>query len=328
MIQRKNLPFSGSTSSILLVLILVGCASDKVKSIKPENFSTTQVENMLFYLHDSSGNELEKFTDQEFRSVSSEISDRFHNAGYPLTDVMSSRYYPDTDEAIPDRAKDSFSHALEVSVGQSERTNTPSGLSFTFGNSDPRSTDFQKALTVPVSCKLVSLEDKHPPIVLTERKTAVTDFDKLGIDQSGVHKKTKRFYIENIGATCHNLLVKLDIYPDRPVSEDEMKKLLPGVRIETTYKTDPAVKPQKNTLPSKLNADAEDDQANEDFQDETTAQLMTKDSQSNSDHSESKSSLTESIKTENNQEEDWRNQQITIFNQGDTVILEFGYERR
>lgn len=130
----------------------------------------------------------------------------------------------------PVGAKDdqAFSHVLKATVGSVEHTSTPTGFSFSSGNSDPRAMDFQKADVLPISCQLASIA--HPD---------QTGELKLGFPAD----KTSKFFLasdklaDHISTVCFNLLseVKWPLNIKKDTDEKIIKppSWMPEIRIET-----------------------------------------------------------------------------------------------
>ena len=312
-----------------LIFLLTGCAPTTQLS-KPINFDYDKVEDIEFKL-DSLPDNKSGISDSEWtKAVSIEISQRFANAGFPITNSL-------------DNAKQSSTHILNAKVDEARITDTQPGVTIGFGNSDPRSANFQKTLSAPINCTIQSLKDPDQNISLKELKSIASPFDNIGLSQQQKNEKLKRFYVENIGSTCHNLLKKLSVKrtsaPKSDAIDDaiDIEAFMPAIRIETKYKTD------KNQNLNVGNTDKSDDAAskassgkdeNTDKSDDTASNASSG-NDGNTDKSDDAASNTSSgadyfpnITTEEKNTQDWRDAEITIFNQGDTLILEFGNNRR
>lgn len=323
-----------------VLLLLSGCAGPnndlRIEGVDPDSVGTMRLD-----IRNISESDLANLSDRQLGSISAEISRRFRDAGYPVIDKSSEQFGAEPIPSIPNSVNTHVSHVLNVSVGASTLTDTPSGLSFSFGGSNPRSKDFQKALTVPVSCALNSLVDSSQSVSLTERKTAAGEMDTIGLDQSQKLETLRRFFIENIGSTCHNLLSKLGVYPVNPATLEATNRLSRSVRIETEYET---------TLPNKqtdrvtssptaiesatVNRDTKPDASGGSTRATSTHQATEASSKlsnvkNDSDRKVGGQKLAKpSVSTIQNQAKDWRNKNITIFNQANTVILKFGNDQR
>ena len=291
---------------LLFVLFFAGCAgSDKLT--QPSGFDPENVHTIGFQLTGIDGGELEAFRKQQLAEVSLEISRRFSQAGYSVSVTESSE---------PEK---NFSHILEASVGASAFTETPKGFSFGLGNSDPRSSSFQKGVSTPITCTLRSKENSDQVMVLKEHKSVPSGINTLVLDADQQSQKKKRFYIENIGSTCHNLLSKLHILPASAGEVEPATRFAPVVRIETEIEnTGEREDKRKDQRGSKSTTDFTQptdivEKSNEEAPAETVNQSK---------------NTKPPVAVRNDQAEDWRNKTMKIFNQGDTVILKFGVERR
>jgi hypothetical protein len=130
----------------------------------------------------------------------------------------------------PVGAKDNqaFSHVLKATVGLVEHTSTPTGFSFSSGNSDPRAMDFQKADVLPISCQLTAIA--HP------EQTAEL---KLGFsaDQTSKLFLASDKLADHISTVCFNLLTELK-WPQKVKKDTDEKTIkppswMPEIRIET-----------------------------------------------------------------------------------------------
>ena len=116
------------------------------------------------------------------------------------------------------------SHVLAARIGSVEHSETPAGLSFSVGNSDPRSTDFQKAYVLPVTCTLRPVKASSPAASLTLRFTA-----------DPVRPVSREVLIGHVSTACYNLLSDLRVPRRRKAGVDAIQKpaWMPEVRIET-----------------------------------------------------------------------------------------------
>ena len=174
------------------------------------------------------------------------------------------------------------------------------------------------SLSAPITCTLRSLNNETPPISLKELKSIQTQLDTLHLTAAGKQQKLQQFYTENIGSTCHNLLKRLDITPKSTRQSSDSKAhsdapsaepFMPAIRVETKY-----IKRNKTAnLPKKEQSSGHSHQ-------HTMPETLT--------HNHP-ATAPSSVKTEITEPTgDLFDKEVTIFNQGDTVILKFGYERK
>lgn len=93
-----------------------------------------------------------------------------------------------------------FSHTLTPEAGLIELSETPPGFSFSFGNSDPRAIDFQKANVLPISCELTSIAHPEQSTYLHMDFAAGNLFDK----QTGISISPDKL-VDHISTVCFNL---------------------------------------------------------------------------------------------------------------------------
>lgn len=291
---------------LLFVLFFTGCTGSG-QLTQPDSFDSESVGTLRFKLTHITGNQLETFSKQQQDEISQEISRRFSQAGYSITYTRS------------DEPKQNISHVLEASVGSSEYKETPTGFSFGLGNSDPRSSSFQKSVSIPVTCTLRSQRNSDQAVVLQERISIPSNTISPGLDADQQFGEKKRFYIENIGSTCHNLLSKLGILPASTANGKPEDQFAPVVRVETEIenreeKAD-KIKDKIESRPTPRTV--------------STAGIAKKSKKEASVETGNQSKNTKTpVAIKNDQAEDLRNKTMKIFNKGDTVILKFGHERK
>ncbi len=121
------------------------------------------------------------------------------------------------------------SHQLTATMGAIQRDVPPVGFSFSSGNYDPRSLNFQKARVLPLTCELSS---NSTPLQQAVLKTTVSAEDYLSNEYSASDKQTK---ISNeISTVCFNLLSGLKVSTPSATNETPLSKprWLPNVSIE------------------------------------------------------------------------------------------------
>jgi hypothetical protein len=261
--------------------------------------------------------------------MATEISRRFSKAGYPIH--LIGRGTP--------KNSTQHNHLLEAVVENPRMTDTQVGITLDFGGSNPRAANFQKTLSAPITCTLRSLNNETPPISLKELKSIQTQLDTIHLTAAGTQQKLQQFYTENIGSTCHNLLKRLGITPKTTHQNSDSKALsdapstepfMPAIRVETKY-----IKRNKTATPQK------EEQSSGPSHQHTATETPTHHHPLTAAPSSIQTEVTEpssvktevtapsSVKTEVTEPTgDLFDKEVTIFNQGDTVILKFGYERR
>lgn len=303
---------------LALLFLLSGCSQIPVID-NIQHFETADINTIGFTLKTPTQGDYQ--TNAATTTImATEISHRFSKAGYPIHLIGR------------DTTKNSMqhNHLLEAVVENPRMTDTQVGVTLDFGGSNPRAANFQKTLSAPITCTLRSLNNETPPISLKELKSIQTQLDTLHLTAAGKQQKLQQFYTENIGSTCHNLLKRLGITPkttrqssDSKASSDapSTEPFMPAIRVETKY-----IKRNKTATPQKK------EQHSGHSHQHTTTETPT--------HHHPLTAAPLSIQTEevtapaSVQTEatepagDLFDKEVTIFNQGDTVILKFGYERR
>lgn len=176
-------------------------------------------------------------TDIEFRIA----EDNLEQFGFALPiSTMTSRvidnlagwHYPV--KATPTKP---YSHTLLAHIGQQSHQETPVGFSFSSGNSDPRSPEFQKADVISITCSLTANNNAQQSVTQTMDFSAgpIMDAAKKHADQT----KTINLLVEHMSTVCFNLLDDLDLEvsskPDgKPVSKPGW---MPEIRIEIEEQT-------------------------------------------------------------------------------------------
>ncbi|NOT13255.1 MAG: hypothetical protein HOP23_15710 [Methylococcaceae bacterium] len=138
-----------------------------------------------------------------------------------VTKNLSGWNYP-----IGAKNSETFSHRLIATVGAMEHGDTPTGFSFSSGNSDPRALEFQKADVLPVNCQLTSMAQPEQTSELSMGfSTSKNDSQALTSDKLTDH----------ISTVCFNLLRELKWPTDPHHSTQEIIKpsWIPEIRIET-----------------------------------------------------------------------------------------------
>lgn len=208
---------------IALILALTGCAMGN----KPQGFMppAETVKALEFTLDPTSIDQA--FDKAERQQLAGRIARNLRSWGYPIT-------------AASETTDASFTHSLQARIGQIIHKNTPPGMSFTLGNSDPRALEFQKADVVPITCALASLGHPGDMVTLTG------DFAvEIGLDDLVGAKSARTpmdYYVDRIGTVCLNLLLELKVDRSRQQAATAGEPTwIPEVRIEVRDKPDAAL---------------------------------------------------------------------------------------
>ncbi len=133
----------------------------------------------------------------------------------------------------------SAGHELSVEVGEVEHASTPVGFSFSAGNSDPRSLDFQKSDVLSITCTLMPKEQPQNRAELSMGFPAGDYQNRSAADAERAQLIT---LLENdISTVCFNLLSELDV----PVRQEEgvmpvgKPSWIPEIRLEIENEAQP-----------------------------------------------------------------------------------------
>ncbi|WP_045224340.1 hypothetical protein [Methyloterricola oryzae] len=222
--------------------------------------------------------------------------------------------------ADPDVA---YSHVMEPRVGEIVHDgDTPTGFSFSVGNSDPRSLEFQKADVVTITCTLRGAKaHSHENAYLKETFMA----DEV---MKGGGKSLFDAYSNHIATACFNLLSQLKIQRSKPdpveSTSTSSSTWFPDVRIEVKDKPVAVKAPPKAQVVLPAPPPSAKTSATQ------PAAAMSSPAQAPESaatpEAASEETTTPAIQTE--VKEDETRKQMIIHNQGHPIILEFGYDRK
>lgn len=126
-----------------------------------------------------------------------------------------------------------YTHTLKARVDPVEhQASTPTGFSFSTGNSDPRAIDFQKTDVLPVSCELTSIAhpEQSAPLSMSFTANSIPWINK----QSRYVLSSEKL-VDHISTVCFNLLNDLK-WPNKTqnlVIPAITPSWIPEIRIET-----------------------------------------------------------------------------------------------
>lgn len=257
----------------LAVLGLTACAKQPVKTQQTMDLTNTGDIELHINANDNS---------KPLDSLSQTVMSNLKHWDYPV--IITPSQKP--------------SHLLTATVGAVVKGSSPTGFSYSAGNSDPRSLEFQKMDVLPISCQIKSTI--HPD------QTSELSMDFMAEKSDKVYLASDKL-ADHISTVCFNLLTSVK-WPLKEKSSDQgstskSSDWIPEVRIEEKVTTDdPITTPVVPPSPASSNE---------------------KDVQTPTPQEDTK---TEEPKVRIQRDEPRR--QIIIHNQGSPVILEFGYERR
>jgi hypothetical protein len=223
---------------------------------------------------------------------------------------LSSWGYP-VEPGLDESGETGATHEMEARVGRIENKSTPTGFSFSIGNSDPRALDFQKADVLPVTCTLKSTARSSETVSLFMDFIAdekIKNPNRIKSDPALLET-----YENHIGTVCFNLLDKLKVPRKKAASSTSTSTWMPEIRIEVTEK------PAKSESGASTGAlpvlPVETDRP-------------TNPDARNSEDGQSNPPEEPPVTTETNTDTEEGRKRIIIHNRGNPVILDFGFERK
>ncbi len=193
--------------------------------LKPENIAKAEISAIQFSLVDDN---LDQFG---FGLSSSLITER-------VSKNLAEWHYP------VKLNETGYSHILEATLGRIVNEETPTGFSYSSGNSDPRSPQFQKANVLPISCRLKKVGSKDTN---AENKMTFSVYQLSGgFSQTKVADKL----VDQISTACLSLLEELKLPTAGNTTDSSTFKptWMPELRVEVKQVPEPA--DPKNTKPS------------------------------------------------------------------------------
>ncbi len=196
-------------------------------------FDTNQVKKMYFKFEHSS-----KFfgANLDEQAMATQIADNLAEWGYNIDSHHS----------------DDYSHRITIEIGSIKHDSTPAGFSFSSGNSNPRSPNFQKADVLPMRCFLTPRDE---PEKSAELAVLVDPDDYLRhADKPSQQQKLVQLLVNDLSTACFNLLDNLNIKTDTAEKQTKAGKpsWIPAIRVEVS----------NDNTSSSLVTDAETDQSN------------------------------------------------------------------
>lgn len=210
--------FSYRTNKLLKTIFVASAllTTSACSTIAEKNnawFDSAQVNKMLFKFEYNStffGTTLQPQT------IASQITENLAQWGYNIDSDNSGDY----------------SHSITIEIGSIKHASTPAGFSFSSGNSNPRSPNFQKADILPMRCFLSPRDD---PAKSAELEVVVNadDYSRYA-DKAGQQQKLVKLLVNDLSTACFNLLDKLKV--TMQTSEKQTKpgkpSWIPAIRVE------------------------------------------------------------------------------------------------
>jgi len=121
-----------------------------------------------------------------------------------------------------------YQYRLVAQVGKVAKGETPVGFSFSSGNSDPRAVDFQKAVVLPIHCKLVSADSAA---LLSQRQST---FSAEPLTHAAATAAVVDKLVDQISTVCLDTLEHTDLPKTTPRLKAAIfkPKWMPDVRVE------------------------------------------------------------------------------------------------
>lgn len=148
----------------------------------------------------------------------------------------------DADFPVNKPSEKAFTHTLKAHLSRIEHQATPTGFSFSMGNSDPRAQDFQKADVITVECVLTSKQNPR------ETAKQTMEFNANSLKTLKDKNRIAKTLSDHVSAACYDLLDDLALEESAvPATEGgtaiKRPRWMPDIRIEV--KNEPA--PEKNS---------------------------------------------------------------------------------
>lgn len=192
------------TASLLIPLIVVGCVSGLETQRVP--IDVTAVDRMLLIMHFEDSDAFS--SDSNENEMTGQVASNLKEWGY----------------AVSSDASIAAGHRLEAKIGSVEQGSTPTGFSFTAGNSDPRAANFQKADINKVTCSLTS----------NSNSAQTADYTMEFIAKELSEHEMQSHLVNQVGTVCLNLLKALKIKTEERLDGPRVTKpsWAPEVLIE------------------------------------------------------------------------------------------------
>lgn len=180
---------------------LISCAANKIKTDQP-----LQLNNV---------GTIELHIETAIATLSTE------NMAKTIANNLRMWHYP-----VGEHTETNVTHRLTATIEAISHGNTPSGFSFSAGNSDPRALEFQKMDVLPIRCRLTST--RHP-----EQTSELS----MGFTADSTHQQalTTDKLSDHISTVCFNLLQEVDwpIKDEANKTTTHTPSWMPEIRIES-----------------------------------------------------------------------------------------------
>jgi len=215
---------------------LIGCAAPSAVKVHSTQGAPGAIDKMLLIVRDEAG----RFGAGEdpLKALTRKVKEDLVRAGYAVSDPwdlgLSAREIRELIEEKNTSVVSAYGHLLAATIYPLRTGSTPAGFSMSFGDSDPRAQDFQRAEIVPISCALVDTRSAREEASLREDKPAPGRDDRWVPREAGAAKGVEAL-AGDIRAVCNKLLAELGVArkvakSERPGPADPV----PAVRVEIT----------------------------------------------------------------------------------------------
>jgi hypothetical protein len=125
-----------------------------------------------------------------------------------------------------------YTHDISIHIGSIRLGATPTGFSFSAGNSDPRALDFQKATTYPLTCSLIpkGQTEQRAELVMEVMATEYKGSEMISVPKEKMISRLT----DDISTTCFNLLSSLNVRTvyNKPNPNVIKHTWIPKIRVE------------------------------------------------------------------------------------------------
>lgn len=221
---------------ILIAFFLISCSS--TPEHRGPSFDSSRVNRMVFRF-ESNTTLLNKALPQA--DINKTVVNNLTEWGYQFAGQQTNEY----------------THDLTIRIGSIHIGSTPSGLSFSTGNSNPRALDFQKATTLPLTCSLMPKGQKSQRAELVMEVMA-EEYRGSNMMPVSEEKMLSRIS-DDISTTCFNLLSSLNVKTIQNESTTKVKTptWMPKIYIEIENSIETNSQFQKQEPKQKQNLNAE-----------------------------------------------------------------------
>ena len=216
---------------VIFLTTLIGCAAPSAVKLDPSQVAPAAIDKMLLIVRDEAGGF--RAGEDPLKALTRKVKEDLVRAGYAVSDPwdlgLSEREIRELIEEKNTSVVSAYGHLLAAAVYPVRTGSTPAGFSMSFGDSDPRAQNFQRAELIPISCALVNTQSARKEASLREDKPAPGRDDRWIPQEAGAAKSVEAL-AGNIRAVCDKLLTELGVA--RKVAKSEPTDPAPAVRVE------------------------------------------------------------------------------------------------